>query len=243
MRELSDEVECVAIDLPGHGRTPFTGSTYDVETLVPWLLAAVERERPTAIVGHSMGGILSLALAGHELPDVEAVGIIGLPVYASPFEGRELLGQRGFAIRSFLRWHRVSHCGCIVACRTRRAWQGWATRRWPYQPRGVVRAVVDHRLAAHSQALDRIIFAGRVPELAASATMPIAVLHGEMDRAAPVEPLRQVAERWGWDLTIERDANHQVPEERPLFTAAWIRSRVLAMNPAGAAEGLQAAGG
>ncbi len=169
IRELADDADCVAIDLPGHGRTPFSGARYDVETLASWLFAVVERERPTHVVGHSMGGILALALARRELPGVEAIGVIGLPVYGSPAEGRYLLGQRGFGVRSFLRWHRVSHCACIVASQTHRTWQGWATRRWPYQPRGVVRAVVDHRLAAHSQALDRIIFGGHVDDLAAGA--------------------------------------------------------------------------
>lgn len=244
VRELRDEADCVVVELPGYGRTPLHGGPYDIEALTAWLHAVVEHERPTHVVGHSMGGVLALALAGREGAGVRSIGVIGLPVYGSPAEGRAYLGQRGRAIRAVLRWHTLTHAGCVTASRTHRVWQEWARRRWPYQPRGVLRAVVDHRAAAHGDALDRIIWAGHVDRLAAANRLPVAALHGEGDRAAPLPAVRAAAEHWGWQLTVERDANHQVLLERPRFTADWIRAHVMA-GPvtAHAAEGLQAAGG
>jgi pimeloyl-ACP methyl ester carboxylesterase len=233
------------LELPGYGKTPLHNGPYDVEALTGWLQTVIERERPTHVVGHSMGGILALSLAGQDETEFTSVGVIGLPIYTSPAEGRSHLGQRGRAIRSVLRWHRLTHMGCIVASRTHPVWQGWARRRWPHQPRGVLRAVVDHRRGAHGDALERIIWANHVETLAAASQVPVAALHGEGDRAAPLPPVRVAAEQWGWDLTVERDANHQVLLERPRFTAQWIRTSVLAAAATAtpSTEGLQAAGG
>ena len=245
IRELGDDADCLPVELPGCGKTPLHDGPYSVEALTAWLASVSEAERPTHVVGHSMGGILALALAGREGSGLLSAAVIGLPIYDSPSDGRTYLGRRGQAVRAILRSHRLSHAACIVASRTHGVWGEWARRRWPYQPRGVLRAVVDHRSDAHGEALERIIWAGHVERLAAANRLPVTALHGEGDRAAPIAAVRAAAARWGWDLTVERDANHQVLLERPRFTAEWIRTRVLAAeaDETASAEGLQAAGG
>ncbi|MCA9854520.1 MAG: alpha/beta hydrolase [Dehalococcoidia bacterium] len=227
IQELGDDADCVSIDLPGYGRTRLHRGPYEPSALAEWLDGVVRRTRPTHIAGHSMGGILALAVAGLEPRGVEGVGLIGLPIFATASEGRAHLNQRGKLVTAVLRWHRATHACCVVAKHTHHLWEGPAGRRFPNHPPELIRAVVDHRQKAHGQALEQIVWSGVVDDLSAGVNLPVAALHGEGDRAAPIEPVRNAAQRWNWDLVVERGANHQVLVDRPDFTARWIRERLL----------------
>ena len=224
-RELGDCAVVIAPDMPGYGRARWEGESFTLEGLAGALRPLIEAERPTHVVGHSMGGIVALELARHH--SFERVGIIGLPVYESRPQALEFLNRRGRVVRSFLRSDRVSHVVCRGAAATYPAWQGLVKRRMPTYTRAILHSAFDHCESAH-RAFETIVFAGLVDELAAGVELPVAALHGEADRAAPVAPLRRLAEARGWDLTVDGDANHQVVFQRPRYTANWIRERVLA---------------
>ncbi|MGI8927676.1 MAG: alpha/beta fold hydrolase [Tepidiformaceae bacterium] len=231
-RELAGEVLTTAPDLLGYGAADRPGGEYCLESVVAHLLPLIERERPTHVVGHSMGGIVALALA-RELPGrFERIGVVGLPVFRDRRDGLDYLHRRGLLHRAILRTDCLSHYGCAALHRLRHLWAPVSPILFSRQPREVIVGAFNHCRASHAGSLDRIIFAGLVEELAASVTTPVAALHGGRDHSAPPARVSELAARAGWDLTIAPTAGHQVVVERPRLMARWLRERVLAVDGA-----------
>jgi pimeloyl-ACP methyl ester carboxylesterase len=224
-RQLSD-VPTTAPDMLGYGMTAHDGGDYTLEAMVKGLRPLIESERPTHVIGHSMGGIVALALP-REFESIEAVGVIGLPVFKDREDGTRFLHSRGLIYRNFLRGDRVAHYACMGLHRTSRAWLPLAPLILPRQPREVLRTTFDHCPGSHSGSLDGVVFAGLVEDLAAKVGAPVFALHGSRDRTAPLERAREIASQQEWDFRIARNVGHQLPIERPRVAARWVRDYVL----------------
>ena len=111
--------------------------------------------------------------------------------------------------------------------RTRWAWSTAASAGAAPYPGSYLRAAFDHSQAAHSGSLDGIVFSGRVPEVAASMTAPVEMLHPGGDRVAPLDRARDVGHAHGWHIATVPGAHHQLPILRPKVTARWVRARLL----------------
>lgn len=234
-RELGSSVDVIAPDLLGYGAAPRPGGDYTLERVVQHLLPLVERERPTHVLGHSMGGIIALALA-RELPgQFERVGLAGLPVYSDRPDGVAHLHRRRPFFRAVLRSDFLSHFGCDAIHQTRRAWAPFSRQLDKHRPREVLVTIFDHSRESHSGSFDNIVFAGLAEGLAAAQSSPIAALHGGRDHSAPIDRVRDLAGRHGWDLAVAPTAGHQLVIERPQLTATWLRERLLATAPIAAA--------
>ncbi len=226
-RELGASVDTIAPDLLGYGAAPRPGGDYTLERVVEHLIPLVERERPTHVLGHSMGGIIALALA-RELPGrFERVGLAGLPVYSDRADGLAHLHRRGPLFRAVLHSDFISHFGCDALHQARRAWGPASPLFAKRRPREVLVTIFDHSRESHSGSFDSIVFAGLVEELAAAQSSPIAALHGGRDRSAPVDRVRGIAGSYGWDLAVAPTAGHQIVIERPRLTARWLHERLL----------------
>jgi pimeloyl-ACP methyl ester carboxylesterase len=103
----------LAVDLPGHGGTPRAGlpATFDAFSRALADFLTMDNLRNVVLIGHSMGGVLSVMTAGH-CPD-RVAGVVNLdgalPLTASGMAGyaslfREI-GLRGFCevVGPFLR--------------------------------------------------------------------------------------------------------------------------------------------
>jgi pimeloyl-ACP methyl ester carboxylesterase len=87
----------IAPDLPGHGRSDHSGD-YSVEALAAAIGELIEAERggeEVTILGHSLGGLVAIALAGGELP-ARAVYGLGIKV---DWTDEELQRSAGLAAR------------------------------------------------------------------------------------------------------------------------------------------------
>ncbi|WP_407358179.1 alpha/beta hydrolase [Microbacterium sp. LTA6] len=85
-------IHSVALDLPGHGST--LGETFTIEAALATVDAAVRKaalDGPVLLVGHSMGGLLCLAIAGAADPPPIA-GVVAASCTAFP---------RGAALRAY----------------------------------------------------------------------------------------------------------------------------------------------
>jgi len=74
----------LAPDLPGHGGSPPL-ARYSFESLAAVLADLIGRDDRVIVLGHSLGGVIGVALAGMDLP-VEAVVGLGIKIEWTPGE-------------------------------------------------------------------------------------------------------------------------------------------------------------
>ncbi len=88
----------VAPDMPGHARTgPTPDGTYSYDELAAAVADVVRQSGPVAILGHSLGGAVGLALAAGDY-DVDVRAVVGLGIKVRWSE-QELAGAKAFAAR------------------------------------------------------------------------------------------------------------------------------------------------
>ena len=86
--ELEANFRCIAVDLPGHGRNAGTGAgTYGRDSVLSDIRVVMDQTEcgPAVMVGHSLGGYLSLALAIEDPGRVSGLGLVGAgPGFRNP---------------------------------------------------------------------------------------------------------------------------------------------------------------
>jgi pimeloyl-ACP methyl ester carboxylesterase/DNA-binding response OmpR family regulator len=76
---LSDRYRCVAVDLPGYGESPALRERASINgyaDLLAELIKLISPEQPVILVGHSMGGMISLTMALRHSPLIERMILI-----------------------------------------------------------------------------------------------------------------------------------------------------------------------
>jgi pimeloyl-ACP methyl ester carboxylesterase len=88
-KALSTEHRVLLLDMPNHGRSPWT-ETFDYVELADLVAADLEDEAPVALVGHSMGGKIAMCLALRHPELVERLAVVDVAPVAYP-SGREFV--------------------------------------------------------------------------------------------------------------------------------------------------------
>ena len=89
-KALSSEHRVLLLDMPNHGRSPWT-EKFDYVELADMVAAQLEPEGPVALVGHSMGGKIAMCLALRHPEQVERLAVVDVAPVAYP-SGREFVG-------------------------------------------------------------------------------------------------------------------------------------------------------
>jgi pimeloyl-ACP methyl ester carboxylesterase len=181
-----------AVDLPGHGEAPAEVGDGTPEVLAQAVAAAVtELARPFAVIGHSLGGAVALALARQEPGAVAALALIA-PVGLGAGMDREFL-------MSFPKLEGESETQALL-------------QKLVVRPRMIAPGLAGHILAGlerpgRRKALARI---GKVlAELPAPALpegLPLRLIWGAEDRINPHDPARAAA--WGERFSLIDGAGH-----------------------------------
>ncbi|MFL6118376.1 alpha/beta fold hydrolase [Actinophytocola sp.] len=199
------EGEVIAPDLPGHGRSPRL-DTYSFEAMAASVAAVVPTGRQVVVLGHSLGGVLALALAdGTYGVDVAAACGVGIKLRWSDAElakAAEVAArpERVFATREEAvdRWLRVSGLAGLVPADA------------PLVAAGVVESAEGWRVAVDPAAFG--VGAPDVPALVARATCPTFLAAGERDPMCPPEQLLEVDP----DAVVLPAVGHNLHVESPL---------------------------
>lgn len=89
-KALSSEHRVLLLDMPNHGRSPWT-ERFDYVELADMVAAQLEPDAPLALVGHSMGGKIAMCLALRHPELVERLAVVDVAPVAYP-SGREFVG-------------------------------------------------------------------------------------------------------------------------------------------------------
>lgn len=90
-QQLSDHYRVIVPDLRGHGRSPTTHGVYEMDALARDVLALLDslHIKQAVIMGHSMGGYVTLAAARIAPERFLALGLIASQAGADTEEGRQ----------------------------------------------------------------------------------------------------------------------------------------------------------
>jgi pimeloyl-ACP methyl ester carboxylesterase len=101
----------LAPDLPGHGGSPPL-SSYTFESLAAAVADTVGTDARTVVLGHSLGGVVGLALAGGGFP-VPVQAVIGLGIKVAWAEDERMVG-----VTSGPHWKRTPYSPCLAQAGT-----------------------------------------------------------------------------------------------------------------------------
>lgn len=264
-RALGPAYRVLAVDLPGHGRTPSSGRSMAVDGAAELLLKVIDQLAlgPVVLVGHSMGAAVS-ALAAAGAPErVDRLVLLAPPLPRSGLPGfsKHLIPHVALCL-----WPRLG----LLALRRRVARQTLEE----YVVEGLrltCASVADlaelaEVLAAELQAayddgedpLASFIHAARsvgllvaggrrYRELLGTLAPPVQVVHGARDRVLSPDGLGQLDQlQPEWETLVLPDVGHSPHLEAPDRVAALLRRDLPAVRPGRsgrtAARGKTAAG-
>jgi len=208
----------VALDLPGHGRSPAPQADAGIDELAAAVAAALEAVvgRPALVAGHSLGGQVAARLALRR-PDLVR-GL--LLVCASGISSRRPAARAALAVTTRLRPTRL-----VRPLALRHADRAWF-RRAVFTPwlagnaadvsaRSVRGLVWDAHRHADLRTAVRAMARDDPRSWASGVRAPALVLWGARDRQLPVEDGVELARLLQAPLRVIAACGHLVPVERP----------------------------
>lgn len=240
----------LAIDLPGHGRSPRHGRSLSVDEAAGVVRAAIEAlgTGPVTLVGHSMGAAVCV-LAAASAPEV----VDGVLLLAPP------LPREGLTVMTRAVLPQVVVCLCpplgVRALRRRMARQTIEEHVWERLRltcasvsglHDIARAlaaelqtVYDEGEDPHSsfvraaRSVGLLVATGRTYRQAlAAVAAPVRVLHGSRDRVIGPEGLHQLARlQPDWQVHVLADIGHSPHLEVPAVVAQAIEGLVDSPRP------------
>jgi pimeloyl-ACP methyl ester carboxylesterase len=203
---------CVLVDLLGFGASPRPWRRYTLAAHLDALEDALLAHAPFALIGHSMGAVLALALAVRRPDLVSRLGLLSLPCYDSEAAAYDWMRRLPGG------WVYTNIFAAALACMiTRRV----AGRLLPYllrdYPRVVAEDLVKHNFLSFTTSLWEVLYrhdpAGDAARLPAG--VPVVCVHGDADRSAPIANARRLA---------ERSANWRFAELPGIDHHPWLRA-------------------
>jgi pimeloyl-ACP methyl ester carboxylesterase len=243
-RALTPSYRVLAVDLPGHGRSPATGRPLSVEGLSGVLQAVIARLGigPVVLVGHSMGAVVSILATVAAPSSVERLLLLAPPL---PRQGLSVVSRALLPHVALCLWPRIG----LVVLQRRVARQSleeyvWDRLRLTCGPTPGLREVAEELAVELQAAFDRgedpltsfvqaarsvglLVAGGRgYREAIGRVDIPVQVVHGASDRVLNPTTLHQLEElQPGWQTHVLPDVGHSPHLEAPATVARLLGSQ------------------
>jgi pimeloyl-ACP methyl ester carboxylesterase len=236
---LSSDHRVLAVDLPGHGRTPRAGRSASVQANSALLEAVLEHVGPAVLVGHSMGAALAVRQAAARPDHVRGVVLVAPPMPRLPWEpmapelaSRVALCAWPWLARTALaaRFRRLGpeefvRRGLALTCASTEAVDQEIQQE--LIQRAEAGCMEDHATfveAARSVGV-LVARAGAYRRAIASVATPGLVVHGALDRLAAPTGVEQLASlQPGWRTALLSGIGHSPHMEAPQEVAEQVRA-------------------
>ncbi len=188
---------------------------------------------PVVLAGHSTGAVLALEWAAARPDFFRAVVLMSLPAYRSPAEARRCIASLSPLARATVMWPPVGKRICEGMCASRPFWRAVMPLLAPGVPADIARDYVLHDWRSYNGTLQNVLVHHHIAAAAArlaGAQVPVRLLHGGRDRAAPLTAVRALARQHGWSLSVCRGAGHHLLIDEPDTCAAALRPWLLAVR-------------
>jgi pimeloyl-ACP methyl ester carboxylesterase len=241
---LTGSARVVALDLPGFGRSEPAGRTASVPANVAVLARFLEQEvgEPAVLVGNSMGGMISILLAG-ERPELVGGLVLLDPAVPGPRRTLDPLVALTFALYALpLVGERVLRRRRTRQSATARVYE--TLRLVGVDPSTLPADVIDRSVTLLDEredvdGMDRAFLAAarsllrvladprRYRRAMRSIEAPVLLVHGDRDRLVPVTSARAIAAQHPtWRYLELAGVGHvpqlQVPEDVATELLAWL---------------------
>jgi pimeloyl-ACP methyl ester carboxylesterase len=234
---LAGGYRVIAPTLLGFGRSPWPKVEYTMDQHLDVLEATLRREgvdgEKLVVAGHSVGAIQAMAWAAREPVRFGGLLLVGLPVYRSPDEARRHVAAMGPLGYIMVKAPTFGALFCNTICRfgrtrlSTRLWRIITPLLFSYVPVEVARDGAFHGWESYTRTLRNCLLDVDVEALARSveaARIPVRLLHGELDREAPVDAAVEFAGRHGWRCDTVPSGAHNLIVSEPERCAKVIRS-------------------
>ncbi len=221
---LAAQYHVIAVDLPGFGKSEKRNLAYTpmlYASFIKWI-AATEIRGPFTLIGHSMGGAISLRYASvwpNDLKRLVLVDVAGILHRA--------------ALAKTLVQQNVGGDGATGAGSRLKAWAGHLTEDFAKVP-------FDLGLLVGAESSRRIMLGGSTAKAAALSlidedfslllqrvTVPVALIWGDRDRIAPMRTARLLSARIpDARLCIIEDAGHEPMHDKPELFAQRLLAAI-----------------
>jgi len=229
---LSQRFSCIAVDLPGYGKSPRFQERTTIPMYVELLADLLEdiSDGPVVLVGHSMGGMISLSLAELYPVLVERMVLLSptitgrlstsINLFISPITLLERFGLGSFIVSTFEK--------LVVGITDRLMRPVSFSERTGITEQEYSRLRADARRPGQGRVRAECFFAMRNNDLSgtfANLEVPSLVIWGAEDNTVPLRDASVLADEWPTaDLRIFPKAGHWPHFETPDTTRRQVAS-------------------
>ena len=220
----------LAPDLLGFGASPRPPAGYgpaDHGRALACSLRELAVPGGAVVVGHSLGALLALWLAGNHPDQVRRVVAFAPPLYRDPEHARRHLRQLGPLERLFVFENGVAESICRNLCqaRPRLAARLYSLVR-PEVPYPLLRDATRHSWVSYSQTVQQVILSAAAVRWLASARCEVLLIAGTEDRYLDLDLLRELPGRYPHvRLRIWSGGGHDLPLTQPQRCLSAIGNR------------------
>lgn len=217
--------QIITVDLLGFGDSPKPRDVaYTIDDHLRYIVATLDAigvRKPITVVGHSMGSIVSLALARSYPKYVKNLVLISMPVYRNVTEAKKIITDSKIVPR-LMYYGATSRIACAVMCRFRPLAQSLVPYFFNHVPKQVAIDATKHTWYSYSRSMERVIENQDTLSNIQALTVPTVLIYGSNDKLASSTNVDALQISSGQLKIVTLEGTHQIPIEQPERVAQLI---------------------